>query len=264
MWRKKHTAFTLVELLVVIGIIALLISMLLPALNKARQAAQAVNCLSNLRQVGNAVMFYVQDNKGTMPYVYDADIYYDSYNAAGGKSLSGAWWTISDSTGFADTWTNKYIPRTKGGVGALVCPSFPAMGVNTFYPNNCGNYGLNYHMFAFQYQYRMTPSFTPYHKLSQVKRSAEVMFACDVKSDLNAGGTVATYDWFQWTVGTYNNNHWKGADFRHNKQLNILYGDFHAAPSRDRLDDPADDGSGRTTVKMNLWSGGSPAFQKPF
>ena len=67
---RKTKAFTLVELLVVIGIIALLISILLPALNKARQAAQTVQCMSNMRQVGLAIQMYVNNHKGTVPIVY--------------------------------------------------------------------------------------------------------------------------------------------------------------------------------------------------
>ena len=64
---QSRRAFTLVELLVVIGIIALLVSILLPALNKAKESSRQVKCLSNLKQLGNATMQYVNDNKGVLP-----------------------------------------------------------------------------------------------------------------------------------------------------------------------------------------------------
>lgn len=67
MLRKKH-GFTLIELLVVIAIIAILAAILFPVFSRAREKARQTTCLSNLKQVGQALMMYVQDWDETYPY----------------------------------------------------------------------------------------------------------------------------------------------------------------------------------------------------
>lgn len=72
MKHRRHTAaFTLVEVLVVIGIIAVLLAILLPALSKAKRASEQIACASNLRQLGYAFLLYCDENRGFFPAAQD-------------------------------------------------------------------------------------------------------------------------------------------------------------------------------------------------
>lgn len=102
--------FTLIELLIVIAIIAILASMLLPALNKARNRARTATCQNNQKQSGQVLLFYAEDNKGYLPaasIVWPAMLAEKGYLP--GLSVDG------------DRFTNN------GGARYLMCPSLPVL-----------------------------------------------------------------------------------------------------------------------------------------
>ena len=73
MKRPQRSAFTLIELLVVIAIIAILAAILFPVFAQAREKARSATCLSNMKQLGNAVIMYVQDYDGAYPLAWHDD-----------------------------------------------------------------------------------------------------------------------------------------------------------------------------------------------
>jgi prepilin-type N-terminal cleavage/methylation domain-containing protein/prepilin-type processing-associated H-X9-DG protein len=94
----RHKGFTLVELLVVIGIIALLISILLPSLNRARETANRVKCASNLRQIGQAILLYANENKQQYPRTVMATV-------AAGAIPTPTWQTGNQTASTPDPFT---------------------------------------------------------------------------------------------------------------------------------------------------------------
>src|SRR5687767_5562099 len=106
--QMRHTfgnstnAFTLIELLVVIAIIAILAAILFPVFAQAREKARQASCMSNIKQLGNAAMMYIQDYDEQMPFVWMPI----------GSNVKGKEWA-SRTKGTAYTWRTMFHPYIK-------------------------------------------------------------------------------------------------------------------------------------------------------
>jgi len=227
-WRCKTRArgsrggelrgFTLVEILVVIGIIAVLVAILLPSLRKARQAAQRAACVSNLRQFGIAIYNYSFDNKGRLPntiFVY------------GGRYPNVAWVNDTGIGEFSYEGIARYVKgadiNKKIVLGIWWCP---ATGPREAIDSSWSDYG--YMHMGYSYFAQCGDCATRPDQLVDRRLKAERVLMADI-----------LYRW--WVTGGWRFNHGVQGIFSNDHAIapptgppklggaNVMYGDGHVA-----------------------------------
>jgi len=207
--RKNKRSFTLIELLVVIAIIAVLASMLLPALSSARAKAQLITCSNQQKQIGVGFAIYHSDNNDYSPY----------YSRAG-----------------IGVWNNVFMVEGILQIATFVCPSLPVDAQKHYNqgskpgPIYASNYGLLNTGYGYNYSYvgsHILPTGNPMpsdsvSRISEFKYHSQMFYTMDtaLRGDLTKGCYRVTNN-YSGTASTSQGN----PDPRHNGRVNVLFGD---------------------------------------
>lgn len=212
----KKTEFTLIELLIVIAIIAILASLLLPALGRARESAKKTLCSSNLRQLHQGAMLYATDNNNYLP---------------GGEGWSVK---VADAIGLAPNQGNLYVQHSP--VGIFICPSTEKMAgyendpiLTSYGPTlsydapPSGKYGGWVYGY-FPSEYRGKPK-----KLNMVIENSVLLL--DKKLKLFTWSSCMSYDYNHPGYTNSMDESW-GASYQHSGSSNFLFKDGHVESYR--------------------------------